>query len=80
MRWKAMAGRAGTDVAARRQDKHPHRYSRGVTVEEMRQASVALMQLVPTGPVVAQKGRDRGRDGSGRDRNSDEEQLAAIGT
>jgi hypothetical protein len=34
---KAMAGRAGTDVAARGQDKHLH-YSRGVTVEEMRQA------------------------------------------
>ena len=44
---KAMAGRAGTDVAARGQDKHLH-YSRGVTVEEMRQASMALMQLVPT--------------------------------
>jgi hypothetical protein len=39
---KAMAGRAGTDVAARRQDKHLHRYSRGVTVEETRQASMAL--------------------------------------
>ena len=38
---KAMAGRAGTDVAARGQDKHLH-YSRGVTVEEMRQASMAL--------------------------------------
>ncbi len=34
---KAMAGRAGTDVAVRGQDKHLH-YSRGVTVEEMRQA------------------------------------------
>ena len=30
--------------------------------------------------VEAQKGRDRDRDGSGRDRNSDEERLAATGT
>jgi hypothetical protein len=28
----------------------------------MRQASMALMQLVPTEPVELQKGRDRGRD------------------
>jgi hypothetical protein len=33
---KGMAGRAGTDVAARGPDKHLH-YSRGVTVEEMQQ-------------------------------------------
>lgn len=39
---KAMAGRAGTEVAVRVQDKHLH-YSRGVTVEEMRQASMALI-------------------------------------
>jgi hypothetical protein len=39
---KAMAGRAGTDVATRGKDKHLH-YSRGVTVEEMRQAPMALM-------------------------------------
>jgi hypothetical protein len=45
--------------------KHLH-YSRGVTVEEMRQASMALMQLVPTAPVEVQKGRDRGRDERGR--------------
>jgi hypothetical protein len=51
---KAMAGRAGTEVAVRGQDKHLH-YSRGVTVEEMRQASMALMRLVPTAPVEAQK-------------------------
>ena len=30
-------------------------YSRGVTVEEMRQASMALMQLIPTEPSEAQK-------------------------
>jgi hypothetical protein len=72
-----MAGRAGTEVAQRGQDKHLH-YSRGVTVEEMRQASMALMRLVPTAPVEAQKGRDLGRDGRGRDRNSDEEQAAAT--
>jgi hypothetical protein len=51
---KAMAGRSGTEVAQRGQDKHL-RYSRGVTVEEMRQASMALMRLVPTEPVAAQK-------------------------
>jgi hypothetical protein len=51
---KAMAGRAGTDVAARGQDKHLH-YSRGVTVEEMRQASMALMELIPTEPTEVQK-------------------------
>jgi hypothetical protein len=44
---KAMAGRAGTEVALRGQDKHLH-YRRGVTVEEMRQASMALMRLVAT--------------------------------
>jgi integrase len=76
---KAMAGRSGAVVAQRGSDKHLH-YSRGVTVEEMRQASMALMQLVPTGPVAAQKGRNRGRDERGRDRNSDEERLAATGT
>jgi hypothetical protein len=36
------------------QDKHLHD-SPGVTVEEMRQASMALMRLVPTGPVAPQK-------------------------
>jgi len=36
------------------QDKHLH-YSRGVTVEEMRRASMALMQLVPSGPVADRK-------------------------
>ena len=49
-----MAGRSGTHVAARGHDKHLH-YSRGVTVEEMRQASMALMQLVPTEPSEVQK-------------------------
>ena len=56
---KAMAGRSGAEVAQRGSDKHLH-YSRGVTVEEMRQASMPLMRLVPTDPVDAQKGRDRG--------------------
>ena len=46
---KAMVGRSGVEVARRGQDKHLHD-SRGVTVEEMRQASIALMQLVPTEP------------------------------
>jgi len=76
---KAMAGRAGTDVAARGQSKHLH-YSRGVTVEEMRQASMALMELVPTESTEVPKGRDLGRDELGRDRYSDEEQLAAAGS
>ena len=76
---KAMAGRSGAVVAQRGSDKHLH-YSRGVTVEEMRQASMALMQLVPTGPVAAQKGRDRGTDERGSDRNSGDERLAATGT
>jgi hypothetical protein len=76
---KAMAGRAGTEVAQRGQDKHLH-YSRRVTVEEMRQASMALMQLVPTTLVEVQKGRDRGSDESGRDRDSVEERVAATGT
>jgi hypothetical protein len=76
---KAMAGRSGAVVAQRGSDKHLH-YSRSVTVEEMRQASIALMQLVPTESVVRPESRDRGRDGGGRDRDSDEERLAATGT
>jgi hypothetical protein len=76
---KAMAGRAGAEVAQRGQDKHLH-YSRGVTVEEMRQASIALMQLVPTRPVAGPQVRDGGRDGSGRDQDSDDESAAPIGT
>ena len=75
----ARSGRAGAEVAQRGQDKHLH-YSRGVTVEEMRQASMALMRLVPTAPSAAPKARDLGRDRRGRDRNSDEERLAATGT
>ena len=51
---KAMTGRAGTNVAARGQDKHMHD-SRGVTVEEMRQASMALTELVPTEPTEVPK-------------------------
>jgi hypothetical protein len=72
---KAMAGRAGAEVASRGQDKHLH-YSRGVTVEEVRQASMALMRLVPAGPVADRKGRDR----RSRDRYSDAEQTAATTT
>jgi len=74
-----MAGRSGTAVAQRGQDKHLH-YSRGVTVEEIRQASMALMQLVPTEPSAAPKGRDHGRDGRGRDRISDEKLVGVTGT
>ena len=44
-------------------------YSRGVTVAEMRQASMGLMELVPTEPTEVQKGRDQGRDERGRDWN-----------
>jgi len=40
----------------RGQDKHLH-YSRGVTVEEIRQASIALMQLVLPDRSLARKGR-----------------------
>ena len=73
-----MAGRSGVEVAQRGHDKHLH-YSRGVTVEEMRQASMALVQLVPTEPNAEPKGRDRGSDGSSRDRDSDEKHVAATG-
>lgn len=68
---KAMAGRAGAEVA-RGQDKHLH-YSRGVTVEEMPDASMALMRLVPTEPTMGRESRDASRDGNGKDRNSDDE-------
>jgi integrase len=67
---KTMAGRAGTEVVRERgKGTHLH-YSRGVTVEEMRQASIAVMSIIPTGP-VGTAGRDSGRDAgaitSGRD-------------
>jgi hypothetical protein len=42
-------------------------------VEEMRQASVALMQPVPTEPTEVPKGRDRGRDERGRDERGRDE-------
>jgi len=58
-------GRAGVAVAQRGQDKHL-RYSQGVTVEEMHQASMALMRLVHY-RAARRKGRDR-RSG---DRSSD---------
>jgi len=64
---KTMAGRAGAEAAQRGQDKHFH-YSRGVTVEKMRQASIAVMQLVATRPGAGPKDRDGGRDEIGRDR------------
>jgi hypothetical protein len=47
---KVMAGRAGAEVALRGQDKQLH-YSRGVTVEEMRQASITLMNWSLPGQV-----------------------------
>jgi hypothetical protein len=75
---KAMAGRAGAEITQRGQDKHLH-YSRGVTVEEMCQALLALMQLVPSGPVAGPKSRDGGREGSGRDRESDDELAVTTG-
>ena len=74
---KAMAGRSGAEVAQRGSDKHLH-YSRGVTVEEMRDASMALMRLVPTEPIAGPKSRDEGRDCDGRDRNSDEESAVSV--
>ena len=76
---KAMAGRAGAEVAQRGQDKHLH-YRPGMTVEEMRPASIALMQLVPTRPIAGPKSRDGGRDGIGRDQASDDEVAALIGS
>jgi integrase len=75
---KAMAGRSGAEVAQRRSDKHLH-YSRGVTVEEMRQASIALMQLVPTESVARPKSRGEGRDANGRGRESDDELAVSTG-
>jgi hypothetical protein len=47
-------GRAGAEVAQRSQDKHLHD-SRGVTVEEMHQTSMAFMRLVPIEPTAALK-------------------------
>jgi integrase len=76
---KAMAGRAGSMVMRGGSDKHLH-YSRGVTVEEMRQASIAVMRIVPTRPGAGPESRDGGRDARGRDRSSDEEVAAPIGT
>ena len=75
---KAMAVRSGAEVAQRGSDKHLH-YSRGVTVEEMRQASIALMQLIPTESVVRPESRGRGTDDGGRDRESDDEPAVATG-
>lgn len=72
---KAMAGRAGAEVAQRDQDKHLH-YRPGMTVEAMRPASTALMQLVPTKPITGPKSRD----GIGRDQASDDEVAALIGS
>lgn len=57
-----MAGRAGIAVAQRGQRQAPA-LQPGVTVEEMRQASIALMQLVSTRPVAGPKSRDVGRLG-----------------
>jgi hypothetical protein len=73
-----MAGRAGAEVALHGQDKHLH-YSRGVTVEEIRNASIALMRLVPTEPATIPKSRDGGSDDAGRDRDSDAEAAAVEG-
>lgn len=73
---KAMAGRAGSQVVRERgQGTHLH-YSQGVTVDEMRQASIAVMSVVPTRPVgtMVAVGRDVGRDdeqgADGRDREN----------
>ena len=52
---KAMAGRARVVVAQQRgNDKHLH-YSRGVTIEETRQASIAVISVVPTRLVAGAK-------------------------
>ena len=44
----------------------------------MRQASMALMELVPTETSEIPKGRDLGRDARGTDRKSDAERAAAT--
>ena len=49
---KAMAGRAGTEVKQRGQDKHLH-YSRGVTVEEMRPSSALAVPAAPTSTIAS---------------------------
>src|ERR1700733_13338369 len=69
---KAMAGRSGGEGAKRGHDKHLH-YSRGVTVDEMREASIALMALIPNEAAVKPKSRDQGRDGASRGWKSDSE-------
>jgi hypothetical protein len=75
---KAMAGRAGAVVAQQRgNDKHLH-YSRGVTIEEIRQASIAVMSVVPARPGGSAKSRDAGRDERGRDRTSDDESVVSA--
>jgi hypothetical protein len=58
---KAMAGRAGAEVAQRGQDKHLH-YSRGVTVEEMRQA--AAFGRLPGRGAPPPRTHSRGREES----------------
>jgi hypothetical protein len=58
---KAMAGRARVVVAQQRSnDKHLH-CSPGVTLEEMRQASIAVMSVVATRPAGGANSRNAGR-------------------
>jgi hypothetical protein len=63
---KAMAGRKGSTYApvGLGTDTHLH-YSRGVTIEEMRQASIAVMSIVPVVALVP------GASSAARDRNAD---------
>jgi hypothetical protein len=49
-----------------------------VTIEEMRQASIAVMSVVPTWPGGSAKSRDAGRDERGRDRTSDDESVVTV--
>ena len=74
---KAMAGRAGTDVAARGQSKHLH-YSRGGDGGGDAPGVDGAHGAGPDRACGSPKGRDLGRDERGRDRYSDGERLAAT--
>jgi hypothetical protein len=71
-----MAGRAG--AGWRSAVRQAPSLQLGVTVEKMRQASMALMRLVPTAPVEAQEGRDLDRDGAAGTGKPDAERAVAT--
>jgi hypothetical protein len=53
---------------------------RSLTADQVPETIRHHVGLVPAEPSAVPKGRDLGRDRRGRDRDSDEEQLAATGT